>query len=217
MVHSFYFRRLTRLRCLWRAVLPSFVPPDLIQTLKKRYLKQPPPERKTEAAAADAAEKVEGEGASASGSTGSVLGKRSSDEITAADEGATDATIDTAATELALIDGQFVVSRAHLLAAAMNALQRAAHNEAHGSSGVQRMRTRSVGTEVIFSLSGSRSIDSAFSSFGIQDSSSSLIVVGIGDGALVADIHQVSSCTHSLPTAKLDRSGASRWPVWICV
>ena len=88
-----------------------------------------------------------------------------------------------------LIDGEYVLSRLHLLVAATNALYRSGNPA--GSNG---LKTRSINSELLLCLSGKRSIDSALRSFGLKESSKRLIVCSFDDPAplleVVAELQQ---------------------------
>lgn len=73
----------------------------------------------------------------------------------------------------AFIDASSLLSRRHLLAACFRALNDHLHD---------RLKSNNVQSEIVFCLSPNNNIGDAFKRFGIQDSSTNLVVVKVGDG-----------------------------------
>jgi tRNA threonylcarbamoyladenosine modification (KEOPS) complex Cgi121 subunit len=78
--------------------------------------------------------------------------------------------------QAALVDGEYVLSRLHLLAAATNALYRS-ENE----GGADTLKTRSIYSEVLLCLSGKRSIDNSLRTYGLKETTTRLIVCAFDD------------------------------------
>ena len=74
----------------------------------------------------------------------------------------------------AFIDANTILSRRHLLSACFRALNDQLHN---------RLKSNNVHSEIVFCLSATNNIGDAFKRFGIQDSSTNIVVIKVEDGA----------------------------------
>ncbi|KAI1003031.1 hypothetical protein K3495_g5177 [Podosphaera aphanis] len=72
--------------------------------------------------------------------------------------------------EYALIDARVIISRIHLLAACFRAISNQLLN---------KLRTRNVHSEIVFSLSPNKNIASSLSNFGIASETSGLLVIKV--------------------------------------
>ncbi|KAJ5156184.1 hypothetical protein N7492_008987 [Penicillium capsulatum] len=75
--------------------------------------------------------------------------------------------------EYALIDASMVISRAHILAAVFRAVNDYMHD---------RLKSRNVHSEIVFSLNPANSIADSFRKFGIADSTKDLLVIKVSTG-----------------------------------
>ena len=80
--------------------------------------------------------------------------------------------------QAALVDGEYVVSRLHLTTAATNALYRSGNER-----GANGLKTRTLASEVMFCLSGKRSIDLSLHTFGLKETTTKMLVCAFDDPA----------------------------------
>ncbi|KAI5291697.1 hypothetical protein KEM54_001667 [Ascosphaera aggregata] len=78
--------------------------------------------------------------------------------------------------EYALIDATSLISRTHLLAAVLRAINDSLHN---------RLKSKNVHSETVFALSPNNNIAESFRKFGITDATENLLVVKISSSAEV--------------------------------